>query len=62
MKIKRRGYKKIPYETIVRRYFAWWPVEIDGDWRWLEWVEVRGYWWQGQITERWYWEGKEFIN
>lgn len=24
----------------IRQFFAWWPIEIDGDWRWLETVRV----------------------
>jgi len=32
------------YDGIWRRWFAWYPVVIDDEWVWLEYVERRETW------------------
>ena len=54
--------KKIDNEIIIRRWFAFFPVEIDGEARWLEYVNVEGYWWQGRSSGYWWWETIRFID
>lgn len=51
-----------PYERVLRRRFALMPYRWNGTTYWLEYVTVRGYWWIGSISGRWYWETEEVIE
>ena len=47
----RRKPKLIGGEVRFRRRFLWWPVDFNGDWRWLEYANVREtYCW---VMSRW---------
>jgi hypothetical protein len=39
----RFGKKQELDKRIVRKKFAFLPQKIQGQWRWLEWIEERGY-------------------
>jgi hypothetical protein len=52
---------KVPYQIIVREFFAILPVYVNHEWRWLERVKVEGYWWRG-FSDTWYWEPQRFID
>jgi hypothetical protein len=54
--------KKIAHEIIIRRWFAFLPFEIDGEVRWLEYVNVEGYWFWGRISGCWVWKDVRFID
>jgi hypothetical protein len=38
------------------------PVEINQEIRWLEFVKVRGYYWLGGYSNNWYWNSLEFVD
>ena len=46
----------------IKKWFAFFPVEINGETRWLEFVKVRGYYWIGSFTGTWWWENIEFVD
>jgi hypothetical protein len=48
-------------KEITISWFAFIPVKIQGETRWLENVKVKGYWWLG-ASGTWYWENLEFID
>ena len=50
------------YEEEVTR-FLWWPVQIDGQWRWLERARVKRMVWRKSTTLRtvYYWVYYEWI-
>lgn len=50
------------FESFVIEKFAWKPICIGNEIRWLEKVKVRGYYWVGAVTGRIYWEWEEFID
>jgi len=54
--------KKIDKEIIVREWFAFFPIQIDRETRWLEFVKVRGYYWFSYDTCSWYWQNLEFVD
>jgi hypothetical protein len=58
----RFGKIKESNKTIQRSWFAFLPVTVHGETRWLEKVTVEGYWWYGPITNKWWWEVKKFID
>ncbi len=58
----RFGKIKESNKTIQRSWFAFLPVTICGETRWLEKITVEGYWWHGPITKNWWWESKKFID
>jgi hypothetical protein len=49
-------------EEVVRKWFAFLPVNINGDERWLETVTVKGYWWYGSYSGNWWWTSIEFVD
>jgi hypothetical protein len=59
MRFKR---KKKHNEIIVKKWFAFFPVEINQEIRWLEFVKVRGYYWLGGYSNNWYWNSLEFVD
>lgn len=62
MKFFRMRWKgKKDRETTVRKLFLWFPKNVNGEVRWLEFVEIKGYWWQG-FSGSWYWESKSYNN
>jgi len=44
----------------IRKYFAFLPVTIGNETRWLEFVKVEGYW--IQLWVRWNWLPVKFLN
>lgn len=48
-------------EQIIRTWFAIFPININGDKRWLEIVKVKGYYWLGN-SGNWWWESLEFVE
>mgnify|MGYP003409008801 CR=1 FL=1 len=48
-------------KEIIRSWFAFIPINIGGDKRWLEFVSVKGYWWLG-ASGTWWWENLEYID
>ena len=53
--------KKNYNPIIVRKWFAFFPVEINQETKWLEFVKVRGYYWRGASGKRW-WNNIELTN
>lgn len=47
-------------EKIVT-YFAWLPVSIKGETRWLEFVTIRGYYFYGEVSGTIVFSKNEFI-
>jgi len=47
---------------IERRWFAFFPVSINGETRWLEVVKVRGYYWLNSYSYIWRWNSMDFVN
>lgn len=47
---------------ITKKWFAFLPVYINGETRWLEFVKVRGYYLHNELTNNWYWKNIEFLN
>jgi len=54
--------KKKPYERHVIRKFAFFPIRIDNEVRWLEFVNVEAYYWYGAYTGNKYWEYERFVD
>lgn len=48
-------------ETIIRKTFAFFPINLNGEVRWLEFVKIKGYWWKG-ASGFWWWEAQEFVD
>ena len=57
--MKFKGKKHL--KTVVRKYFAYFPINLDGDVRWLEKVKVKGFYWLGG-NGVWYWEPEKFVR
>jgi hypothetical protein len=53
--------KKQDEVIIVRKWFAFLPININGETRWLEVVKVKGFYWLSCYGD-WYWENIEFVN
>ena len=55
--------KKINFgENIVKEYFAWLPVTIDGETRWLERVKIEGIYKRGNFSLSIYFLRLRFLN
>ena len=54
--------KKKPYERHVIHKFAFFPIRIDNEVRWLEFVNVEAYYWYGVYTGNKYWEYERFVD
>ena len=54
--------KKQNEVVIVRKWFAFFPITINGETRWLEFVKVRGYYWLNSFTNNWRWESQLFVD
>jgi len=55
--------RKVSLRTnITRTYFAWLPVKIGIETRWLDYVTVYGYYWEGMLSGNIYWEPIKFID
>ena len=39
---------------IERKWFAFLPITINGETRWLEFVKVRGYYYLSGFNDKWY--------
>lgn len=48
-------------EEIIIKKFAIFPIDIEGDVRWLEFVKIKGYYWLG-YSGNWWWENIEFVD
>lgn len=48
-------------EIIIRKTFAFFPIKIKGEKRWLEFVKIKGYWWKG-ASGNWWWESIDFVD
>jgi hypothetical protein len=46
----------------TKKWFAFFPVEINGETRWLEFVKVRGFYRKGFLSGQWTWENIEFVD
>lgn len=64
MKIYSKNPKKLydEYEVFTLEKFAWKPIRVKGEIRWLEKVKVRGYYWIGAFSGNTHWEWEEFID
>ena len=51
-----------PYERHTITKFAWLPMRINGETRWLEKVHIRCYYWVGLLSGKIYWEYLEFVD
>lgn len=49
-------------KIVTRTWFAWLPVYVDQEYRWLETVTVEGYWYIGSVTGEWNFLKKRFID
>ena len=58
MRFFRRKNYRIKEEVIIKK-FAWLPIHIGTEIRWLEWVKIRTYY--GVINNT-HWEYKEFLK
>jgi hypothetical protein len=54
--------KKKDSVIIERKWFAFFPITINGETRWLEIVKVRGYYWLGLSSGNWYWHSLDFVD
>jgi hypothetical protein len=45
----------------IKKWFAFFPVEINGETRWLEFVKVKGYYRQ-DYPGQWLWINIEFVD
>ena len=50
------------YERHVITRFAWLPITIKGETRWLEKCHIKAYFCFGPFTCRKYWEYEEFVD
>ena len=50
------------YERHVIRKFAFFPIRIDNEIRWLEFVNIEAYYWLGRFTSNKYWEYERFVD
>ena len=50
------------YERHVITRFAWLPIRIKGETRWLEKCRIKAYFWFGPFSGRKYWEYEEFVD
>lgn len=51
-----------PYEEHIITKFAWLPICIGRETRWLEKVRIKRYYWIGCISGRMHWENVEFVD
>jgi hypothetical protein len=58
----RFGKKQELDKRIVRKKFAFLPQKIQGQWRWLEWIEERGYYFVTQISNEVFWYHTEYLD
>lgn len=54
--------KYMPYERHVIHKFAYFPIRIKNEVRWLEFVNIEAYYWYGAFSGRKYWEYERFID
>ncbi len=54
--------KPATHEIATFTKFAWKPITIGKETRWLEKVTFIGYYWIGPVTGRTYWEYIEFVD
>jgi hypothetical protein len=55
-------YQPQEYERHLITRFAWLPIRIKGETRWLEKYCIRAYFWFGSVSGRKYWEYEEFVD
>lgn len=60
MRWKVNSYR--PNEKHIVRKFAFFPIRIDNEIRWLEFVNVERYYWYGATTGNKYWRYTRFID
>ena len=57
---------KIPEPKVYKRYlitrFAWLPIMINGETRWLEKCYIWAYYWNSSTSNRKHWVYLEFAN
>jgi hypothetical protein len=58
MRFKRKDYSKIKEKT----YFAWFPVTINCETRWLEMVTVKGYYFTEFVFGNWIFLEESFVD
>lgn len=51
-----------PYEEHIITKFAWLPIRIGWETRWLKKVRIKRYYWISDISGRMYWENVEFVD
>jgi len=54
--------KALQRQEEVRTFFAWYPITINGETRWMETVTVRGYWFIGMLTNEVRFNELEFVD
>ena len=63
MKFYKKHTKNIEeYEITTIEHFAWRPITIKGETRWLERVKQLAYYWVAPISNKCHWERKKFID
>ena len=60
MRWKTSEYKE--RERHVIRKFAFLPIKIKNEVRWLEFVKIKAYYWYGSMSGNIYWEYEEFVD
>jgi len=40
-------------KTVTKNKFAWLPIEIKGETRWMERVKYEGHYWEGNLFLNW---------
>ena len=51
-----------PGDTRVVKRFAFFPICINGEVRWLEMVSIRQRFWIGSVTGNHYWDDMYFVD
>lgn len=62
MRWGKRIEKPKAYERHLITRFAWLPITIKGETRWLEKCHIWAYYWIGGYTGKKYWEYEEFAE
>ena len=46
----------------IKKWFAFFPIEINGETRWLEFVKVKGYYHRQGYSGHWSWKNVAFVD
>lgn len=62
MRWNSKKHKPHAYERHLVYRFAWLPITIKGETRWLERCPIWAHFWIGGVSGRKYWEYEEFAD